>query len=248
MTRLDPKWTPRLACALGALAFAGASWAVDGVVLIDQAKVNAAGGFPYKISQPGSYRLAGNLTIADANTNVIEIKAPNVTLDLNGFTLSGPNVCDLAASGMVKCSLPGSGAGVRAMPTAPVASSAIAVVNGSIRGMGGPAIDLISAATDTIRVSGITAIGNGFGIYVGGLATVNSNVVNTNQGAGVRVGGASLVMDNVIGYNGGVGLMMLTNTASIGYARNVITANAGGNVVGGVAIGPNACDNNLTCP
>jgi len=106
----------------------------------------------------------------------------------------------------------------------------------------------VTAGTDSARVSGITATSNGFGIYTATSSIVSHNVVNTNQGSGVRVGGASLVLDNQIGFNGGVGLLMLTSTASIGYARNVITNNASGNVSGGVAIGANACDSNLPCP
>lgn len=229
--------------------------AVDGVVLIDQSRALAGNvtpgdtpGFPITISQPGSYRLAGNLTIGDHYTNVIEVRAPNVTLDLNGFTVAGPNVCGLAANGTVQCSLPGSGAAVRAMPTSPVASSAITVMNGTIRGMGGPAIDLVTAASDGSRVSGISAIGNSYGIFVSTSSIVCQNIVNTNQGVGVRAGGASMVLDNVISFNGGVGLVLVTNTASIAYARNVITSNLGGNVSGGVATAPNACDNNQICP
>src|SRR5580658_436683 len=60
-------------------------FATDGQTLIDQSIVTAAGGFPYKITAPGSYKLSGNLA---ASGSVISITAENVTLDLNGFTLS----------------------------------------------------------------------------------------------------------------------------------------------------------------
>lgn len=237
------------------LATSLAALAVDGVVLIDQNRALAgnvtpgdAPGFPVVISQPGSYRLAGNLTLGDPNTSAIEIRAANVTLDLNGFTIQGPNVCGLASDGTVQCSLTGAGAGVRAVATAPVASSGITIVNGSIRGMAGPAVDLVSAASTVSRIAGVTAMGNGFGLFANTSALIQNNVVNTNQGAGVRVGGASLVVDNSISFNGGVGLLAITNTASIAHARNVITANVGGNLSGGVAVAPSACDNNLPCP
>ena len=74
-----------------ASALAPFCFAVDGVVLINQATVTAAGGFPYLITQPGSYKLSGNLT-ATANFEAIVIAASNVVLDLNGFTVS----CSLA--------------------------------------------------------------------------------------------------------------------------------------------------------
>jgi hypothetical protein len=74
--------------------------AVDGVVLIDQNKALAGSvtpgdlpGFPISIKQPGSYRLAGNLTLPDANTSGIEINVQNVTLDLNGFAILGSVTC-----------------------------------------------------------------------------------------------------------------------------------------------------------
>jgi len=64
------------------------AFAVDGVVLINQSTVTAAGGFPYTISQPGSYKLSGNLTVP-AGVNGIQIAASNVVLDLNGFSITG---------------------------------------------------------------------------------------------------------------------------------------------------------------
>lgn len=63
------------------------AFAVDGVVLINQSTVIAAGGFPYVINQPGSYKLSGNLVVP-SGLNGIDIAASNVTLDLNGFNIS----------------------------------------------------------------------------------------------------------------------------------------------------------------
>ena len=65
-------------------------YAVDGVVLINQSTVMAAGGFPYIINQSGSYKLSGNLIVQQTGTSAIMIAASNVTLDLNGFTIQGP--------------------------------------------------------------------------------------------------------------------------------------------------------------
>jgi len=73
--------------------------AVDGVVLIHQGtSVNGLpgcphAGFPIIICHAGSYRLAGNLTVSAVNTDAIDITTNDVTLDLNGFTISGPSVC-----------------------------------------------------------------------------------------------------------------------------------------------------------
>lgn len=44
---------------------------------------------PYTINQPGSYYLSANMITASGG-NAISIQAENVTLDLNGFTISSP--------------------------------------------------------------------------------------------------------------------------------------------------------------
>jgi hypothetical protein len=72
---------------LAAAASSIPAFAVDGVVLINQSTVMAAGGFPYTISQPGSYRLSGNLALTTVSAAIV-ITASNVTLDLNGFSIS----------------------------------------------------------------------------------------------------------------------------------------------------------------
>lgn len=43
---------------------------------------------PYVISTPGSYYFTGNLQFTATSGHAISISSPNVTLDLNGFTLS----------------------------------------------------------------------------------------------------------------------------------------------------------------
>src|SRR5215469_5688807 len=85
------------------------AFAVDGTVLINQSTVMAAGGFPYKITQPGSYQLSGNLVVPDANTTAISITVDHVSLDLNGFSISGPTVC--TGTPVTSCSPSGSNRG-----------------------------------------------------------------------------------------------------------------------------------------
>ena len=63
------------------------AFAVDGVVLINQATVMAAGNFPYTISAAGSYKLSSNLNVP-SGVDGIKIAASNVTLDLNGFSIA----------------------------------------------------------------------------------------------------------------------------------------------------------------
>jgi hypothetical protein len=75
-------------------------FAVDGVVLINQSTVMAAGGFPYVISQPGSYKLSGSLTMITTPAGnyaplaadvAIVITHSGVVLDLNGFSIAVTN-------------------------------------------------------------------------------------------------------------------------------------------------------------
>ena len=62
------------------------AFAVDGVTLINQSTVMAAGGFPYIISNPGSYKLSGNL-VPNLNQMALRITAINVVVDLNVFNI-----------------------------------------------------------------------------------------------------------------------------------------------------------------
>jgi hypothetical protein len=120
--------------------------AVDGVILIDQNKAMAgnvtpgdAPGFPATISQSGSYRLSGNLTVPNADTTAIQIITDNVTLDLNGFTIKGPTVCtSTTISGPVtSCSPTGLGLGIIARGADSLfLLDNITILNGTIRGMG----------------------------------------------------------------------------------------------------------------
>lgn len=60
-------------------------------------------GFPITLSVPGAYKLTGNLSVP-ANLSNVEITAAGVTLDLNGFNISGPILCSRnAATAVVTC-------------------------------------------------------------------------------------------------------------------------------------------------
>ena len=60
-------------------------------------------GFPVTLGVAGAYKLTGNL-VGPANLSGVEIPAAGVTLDLNGFNISGPIVCARnAATAVVTC-------------------------------------------------------------------------------------------------------------------------------------------------
>jgi hypothetical protein len=66
---------------------AGSVFASDGVTLIKQTPTTV---FPIEITAPGSYRLASDLKVTSLSADAIDIRADDVTLDLNGFSIIGP--------------------------------------------------------------------------------------------------------------------------------------------------------------
>ena len=63
--------------------------AVDGVLEINQAVVDAASGFPFTISAPGNYVLTSDLMVP-VNTDALVLDTSQVVIDLNGFSIVGP--------------------------------------------------------------------------------------------------------------------------------------------------------------
>jgi hypothetical protein len=180
-------------------AVAGPAYAVDGVVLINQAVAlngnvtpGDAPGFPVTISVPGSYRLSSNLIVPDANTSAIQVVVSDVTIDLNGFSIVGPVSC---IGFPTTCNPIGGGNGIDALAFA----DHIKVFNGTIRGMGANGIHLLGFAHFVDRVH---AVGNGrIGILVGGAV---------NQSNGSDNGSDGIVSDSVTASsargNGGNGI------------------------------------------
>lgn len=242
-----------LAAALAAgLALPTSVAAVDGVLEINQASAQARGGFPYTITQPGSYRLTGILTVPDANTTGIVIQAKGVTLDLGGFGVHGPVTCQGDGSTAYRntsCSASGSGVGVR------VDSGATAVIrNGFVRGMGGTGIALSGDfATVVEHVVAEENAGHGIDVYLGrlvdsvsrfnggngvhvcdcggsGHSQIERNLVERNRGIGIRAG-EGIVRDNYILLNGSHGVYVAAlgnNDANV--IGNTIEQNTGNGI------------------
>ena len=145
--------------AAAMLAFAASASAVDGTIEINQAKVLANGGFPYTISAANtSYRLTGNLTVP-ASTNGIVVNTPSITIDLNGFSITGPGT----SSGLPY--------GIYAV------ENGVTVENGTITGFG-TGVEVGSFGI----VRNVHADANAFGIS-GGLNTVVEGCTANNSTA-----------------------------------------------------------------
>jgi hypothetical protein len=200
-----------------ALMFAAPAFAVDGVVLINQATVMAAGGFPYKITQPGSYKLSGNLVVPD-NASGIEIDAAAVVLDLNGFAVLGPIKCNgRFPTPATSCTGTGFTSGISNGDT----NGNVTVKNGSVVGFevgifggGGILLEEIHATDNSVAgiqvdraiVRRCIADNNGTGFQLNGnvVAVDNEASINASNGLVSRDGGT--VIGNVLNFNGFDGL------------------------------------------
>jgi hypothetical protein len=185
--------------AVAMLAWVASARAVDGVIQINDANVKAAGGYPFKITaatNSGSYRLTGNLT-APLGTDAIDATAPIVTIDLNGFSITG--------NGSV---------GVNA------AVGDVTVENGTVTGF---STGINVGASGIVR--NVHADANGSGITVGNNSVVEGCTANNStgaSGAAISCAGVCVISGNTASGNGkldgidcvGNGCLISNNTAN----------------------------------
>lgn len=204
--------------------------------------------FPIVISQPGNYKLAGNLVVPVGSSGIV-IQANDVTLDLNGFAVSGPVVCTYTSS--LACN----------MTAAPVTGiladgSNVVVRNGTVRGFQGNALTirqnsvaedlaLIGNASRAVRAEkgstlrNVRAVMNAGGGIEGDGVRVEAALASRNGVFGINVFGGSLVLSSMATENGGVGLGLNVGSA---VQQSVFYGNLGGSWYGnGVSMGNNLC-------
>ncbi len=247
------------------------AFAVDGQVLINQSTVMAAGGFPYTISQPGSYKLSGNLN--PTNLTAIQITANNVALDLNGFTISC-NSCITPPCNGATCT------GTLADGIL-VSGSVVTIMNGTITGfIAGNGINFTSGrrlVVDHVKATenniGIRSSGGG-GVLSVSVCDLSDNATNVglydagrgDSGSGISMS-VGLVTGSVISENGSYGVLVgevnaqsgasITNNfifangqgirgnsglgSQTAFGLNTITNNTFGDVSGATSMGNNVC-------
>lgn len=181
----------RTLCAGAFLLLAPCGHAIAAVTLIDQQAAllgrvtsDDTPGFPVTISHSGSYRLTGNLTVPDVNTTAILITADDVTLDLNGFAILGPNVCTTSPAGCTHTG-PG-GMGVLATRTSGADPVHVRVMNGTVRGMGFHGIRMLGEGASVEKVH--AEMNGGAGIFVVTGSVVDS-VADLNYGVPAAIDG-----------------------------------------------------------
>jgi hypothetical protein len=202
----------------------------------------------FRISQPGSYYLTGNV-LGEANKRGVEIAASNVTLDLAGFVVDGQSI----VSTLDGIALDGS-------------TISIIIRNGQVRGWGDGGIDLFSPAiapgnrvenviarnnmgtgispSDSASVIGCSAISNGGGgIAVSSSATIVNCIARANTGAGILTGSGCIIENSTARLNTGTGISVGTGSLARGcsaFDNELGFATGTGSVVEGCT----ATDNN----
>jgi hypothetical protein len=190
------------------------------------------------IHASGSFVLAGNL---DATGDCLLIAADFVSIDLDGYTISGN----------------GTGSGVRAATDE--LRKGIRIFNGTIRGFE-TGIDLgswgVQVTAEHLHVNGNSNVGiaingqavvkdcvvseNGDGINVGSRSLVTGNDSSFNTASGIVVGVGSTIIGNTVGVNGNNGLVasnsstVLNNTAQAN-THHGIGVTCASNVMGNTA-------------
>ena len=129
---------------------------------------------PYTISSPGSYYLIRTLTGTAGNKGII-VNASNVTIDLNGYALSG---------------VPASDDGIHLAPT----TENVTIVNGTIEGWGFEGID--GSSSLHLHVQNVRLFRNvQSGVHTGINGLVEDCAAYDNGSFGIKVGAGSLVRD-----------------------------------------------------
>jgi hypothetical protein len=190
-------WMPALALLVALLGPTPGAWAAEGVVEINEDSMQAGGGFPVTLSGPGSYMLTSNLVVTDANQSALVLSGNEITLDLNGFALIGPNTCTGLGSALV-CDTAGTGKGIDGG-----SRDFVTVKNGQVRGFASTGIEL----DDYARLENVTVRGNGGGgAILGTAALVLRAVVEANNLNGLQSDHYAAYLDSTARANQSNGL------------------------------------------
>lgn len=218
------------------------SWAppafAQGEILITQAKALAgdvtpgdAPGFPVTLKQPGSYKLASNLT-PGPNVNGILVNAPDVTIDLNGFRMSGGPAGGANNSGngivalgdrlTVKNGTLGAfkNAGILAPGRLHLIVENMRIVNGGRYGIYADNPVAVSRGKYTRIQNSSIVLNLSDGIVCGLSCHVEGSVVSQNGRTGITIS-TGTVLGNTISYNALVGIA----AGNVGFGNNSLASN-----------------------
>ena len=174
----------------------------EGVIEINQAKVIAAGGFPFKIASFGSYRLTSNLTV-NAAADGIDVNASYVDIDLNGFAI---------VSNTASPDINGTG-------------TSVTVHDGKVLNTSNACAIMLG---DASVVRNVIAFGS-CGIQVGNDSRVADSIVNDSPGLGISAGNNCRISGNTTNRNANNGISAGDNCRISG---NIANGNASGVLAG----------------
>lgn len=154
---------------------------------------------PFVITNSGKYVLVEDLTGTNGQDG-ISIQADNVTVDLNGFTLTGVS---------------GSLYGINI----PAKQTSITIMNGVIRNWG--LYGVFASLVENSKYMGLTSISNGWGancsgIYVGKNSEVSDCISAGSKSIGISVQDSSVVRNCKVYGNGGRGIDAKNGSTVIG--------------------------------
>lgn len=246
-------------CIVAGTLATGPVQAIDGERLITHSKALAGdvtpgdtAGYPVTLSLPGIYKFASNLAPGTGQSGII-VTVPDVTIDLNGFRLSGG---------------PAGGAN-NARIGIDARADRLTVKNGTIGAFTMAGVwailrhYLVVENMRIIHVAGSTGFADGINADQGRFARIQNNTIALNIGDGIRCGEACHVEGNMVSGNGGFGVLLASGTVlgntilsngnfgidvvretPAGFGNNtVINNNAGGAQLNGpmLSLHPNAC-------
>jgi parallel beta-helix repeat protein len=139
----------------------------------------------FKITQPGSYYLTGNINVATAQS-AIEIASSNVTLDLGGFAIIGGDV------------------GINGVNVPDGMLRAVAIRNGTVSGF--TASGVYAAFATSVSLRDLTVTACQVGARIGGNARIKDCTFVENAGAGMIMTADGTVESSVFNDNGTYGL------------------------------------------
>lgn len=188
--------------------------ATEGATEINQASVEAAGGFPLVIAKAGNYVLTSDLVVPAAKQAIV-LLASDVVIDLRGFRIAGPHTCSVGGCGIgfVNGISGSEGSGRR-----------VTVKGGAVQGFSGACIALL----------GESYVSEMFVSHCGrvGIELSQGSLVRASRVTGTGRQGISLVGEH-IGYAENVVYLTGLGVGSVGPESVGID--------GGTALGQNVC-------
>jgi parallel beta-helix repeat protein len=191
-----------------------------GVATLEAATVITS--LPYTITTQGSYIINQNLK---ANWHGIKVQANNVTIDLNGYSISGNNTSGGYGVYMNGC-------------------SNVEIRNGTVRNFGGNGIYEEGDSGNSHRVINVRVMNNkGSGIYLNGNNHMVKDCTVSNNGyAGIYALSGSMISGSTAYGNGNQGIVagpgsMISGNTAYGNGENGIYASSGSTVSGNTAYG-----------